>query len=155
MLSLKKKKKVETKSRRHGGSVNDLQDRVVMMCVDIPSEGSAGDSRGEEQGFDGSGGGGRRSERSVSPGARGGERSRRDVRRVYLDSPSAEGYYTVCSTLRVKELYGPLSPPSAPMLIDMKKVYQQTNLQNLEQAFNVAETNLGVTRLLDPEGEDP
>uniref|UniRef100_A0A8C9TYD7 Plectin b n=1 Tax=Scleropages formosus TaxID=113540 RepID=A0A8C9TYD7_SCLFO len=41
-----------------------------------------------------------------------------------------------------------------PMLIDMKKVYQQTNLQNLEQAFNVAETNLGVTRLLDPEDVD-
>lgn len=39
------------------------------------------------------------------------------------------------------------------MLIDMSKVYRQTNLQNLEQAFSVAENSLGVTRLLDPEGE--
>nr|XP_023670973.1 plectin-like isoform X8 [Paramormyrops kingsleyae] len=41
-----------------------------------------------------------------------------------------------------------------PMLIDMSKVYRQTNLQNLEQAFNVAESSLGVTRLLDPEDVD-
>ncbi|XP_048880702.1 plectin-like isoform X21 [Brienomyrus brachyistius] len=41
-----------------------------------------------------------------------------------------------------------------PMLIDMSKVYRQTNLQNLEQAFTVAENSLGVTRLLDPEDVD-
>ncbi|XP_061632154.1 plectin-like isoform X3 [Phyllopteryx taeniolatus] len=41
-----------------------------------------------------------------------------------------------------------------PRLIDMGKVYHQTNLQNLEQAFNVAEKDLGVTRLLDPEDVD-
>lgn len=35
----------------------------------------------------------------------------------------------------------------------MGKVYHQSNLQNLEQAFNVAEKDLGVTRLLDPEGK--
>lgn len=35
----------------------------------------------------------------------------------------------------------------------MGKVYQQTNLENLEQAFSVAEKDLGVTRLLDPEGK--
>lgn len=40
-----------------------------------------------------------------------------------------------------------------PRLIDMSKVYRQTNVQNLEYAFNVAETDLGVTRLLDPEGK--
>lgn len=40
-----------------------------------------------------------------------------------------------------------------PRLIDMSKVYRQTNLENLEQAFSVAEQELGVTRLLDPEGE--
>lgn len=40
-----------------------------------------------------------------------------------------------------------------PNLIDMSKVYRQTNQQNLEQAFSVAERELGVTRLLDPEGE--
>uniref|UniRef100_A0A7N4NYR6 Plectin n=1 Tax=Sarcophilus harrisii TaxID=9305 RepID=A0A7N4NYR6_SARHA len=41
-----------------------------------------------------------------------------------------------------------------PMLIDMNKVYQQSNLENLDQAFNVAERELGVTRLLDPEDVD-
>ncbi|XP_022529498.2 plectin isoform X5 [Astyanax mexicanus] len=41
-----------------------------------------------------------------------------------------------------------------PRLVDMSKVYRQTNLQNLEQAFNVAEKELGVTRLLDPEDVD-
>ncbi|XP_054638371.1 plectin-like isoform X8 [Dunckerocampus dactyliophorus] len=41
-----------------------------------------------------------------------------------------------------------------PRLIDMGKVYQQSNLQNLEQAFYVAEKDLGVTRLLDPEDVD-
>ncbi|XP_013874560.1 plectin isoform X25 [Austrofundulus limnaeus] len=41
-----------------------------------------------------------------------------------------------------------------PRLIDMGKVYQQTNHENLEQAFSVAERDLGVTRLLDPEDVD-
>ncbi|KAF6739871.1 Plectin [Oryzias melastigma] len=41
-----------------------------------------------------------------------------------------------------------------PRLIDMGKVYQQSNLENLEQAFSVAEKDLGVTRLLDPEDVD-
>ncbi|XP_049903161.1 plectin-like isoform X5 [Epinephelus moara] len=41
-----------------------------------------------------------------------------------------------------------------PRLIDMGKVYRQTNLENLEQAFGVAERDLGVTRLLDPEDVD-
>ncbi|XP_053736892.1 plectin isoform X3 [Synchiropus splendidus] len=41
-----------------------------------------------------------------------------------------------------------------PRLIDMGRVYQQSNLENLEQAFNVAERDLGVTRLLDPEDVD-
>lgn len=40
-----------------------------------------------------------------------------------------------------------------PTLIDMSKVYRQTNQENLEQAFSVAERDLGVTRLLDPEGK--
>lgn len=40
-----------------------------------------------------------------------------------------------------------------PNLIDMSKVYRQTNLENLEQAFSMAERELGVTRLLDPEGK--
>ncbi|XP_058503111.1 plectin isoform X9 [Solea solea] len=41
-----------------------------------------------------------------------------------------------------------------PRLIDMGRVYRQTNVENLEQAFNVAEKDLGVTRLLDPEDVD-
>ncbi|XP_061772372.1 plectin isoform X25 [Nerophis ophidion] len=41
-----------------------------------------------------------------------------------------------------------------PRLIDMGRVYQQSNLENLEQAFHVAEKDLGVTRLLDPEDVD-
>ncbi|XP_028919848.1 plectin isoform X5 [Ornithorhynchus anatinus] len=41
-----------------------------------------------------------------------------------------------------------------PMLIDMNKVYHQSNLENLDQAFGVAERDLGVTRLLDPEDVD-
>ncbi|XP_058132135.1 plectin isoform X18 [Dasypus novemcinctus] len=41
-----------------------------------------------------------------------------------------------------------------PTLIDMNKVYHQTNLENLDQAFSVAERDLGVTRLLDPEDVD-
>ncbi|XP_051813192.1 plectin isoform X15 [Acanthochromis polyacanthus] len=41
-----------------------------------------------------------------------------------------------------------------PRLIDMSKVYRQTNMENLEHAFSVAERDLGVTRLLDPEDVD-
>ncbi|XP_057210468.1 plectin a isoform X5 [Triplophysa rosa] len=41
-----------------------------------------------------------------------------------------------------------------PNLIDMNKVYRQTNLENLEQAFSIAERDMGVTRLLDPEDVD-
>uniref|UniRef100_A0A3B3VQA4 Plectin a n=1 Tax=Poecilia latipinna TaxID=48699 RepID=A0A3B3VQA4_9TELE len=41
-----------------------------------------------------------------------------------------------------------------PSLIDMNQVYRQTNQENLEQAFSVAERELGVTRLLDPEDVD-
>ncbi|KAM9738579.1 plectin a isoform 4-T4 [Menidia menidia] len=41
-----------------------------------------------------------------------------------------------------------------PTLINMSQVYRQTNQENLEQAFSVAERDLGVTRLLDPEDVD-
>ncbi|XP_006879488.1 PREDICTED: plectin [Elephantulus edwardii] len=41
-----------------------------------------------------------------------------------------------------------------PMLVDMNKVYRQTSLENLDQAFSIAERDLGVTRLLDPEDVD-
>lgn len=39
-----------------------------------------------------------------------------------------------------------------PDLIDMEMVSQQSNGENLEQAFEIAES-LGVTRLLDAEGK--
>lgn len=39
-----------------------------------------------------------------------------------------------------------------PDLIDMELVSRQSNRENLEQAFEIAES-LGVTRLLDAEGE--
>ena len=42
--------------------------------------------------------------------------------------------------------------PSRPDLIDMEVVTHQSNRDNLEQAFEIAES-LGVTRLLDAEGE--
>ncbi|XP_031432418.1 plectin-like isoform X14 [Clupea harengus] len=41
-----------------------------------------------------------------------------------------------------------------PRYIDMTKVFRQNNIENLEQAFNIAEKDLGVTRLLDPEDVD-
>ncbi|KAG8515369.1 Plectin, partial [Galemys pyrenaicus] len=41
-----------------------------------------------------------------------------------------------------------------PTLVDMSQVYRQSNLENLDQAFSVAERDLGVTRLLDPEDVD-
>ncbi|XP_039978369.1 plectin a isoform X3 [Xiphias gladius] len=41
-----------------------------------------------------------------------------------------------------------------PTLIDMSQVFRQSNQENLEQAFSVAERDLGVTRLLDPEDVD-
>lgn len=41
-----------------------------------------------------------------------------------------------------------------PDMVDMTRVSAQTNRSNLEQAFTVAE-QLGVARLLDPEGETP
>lgn len=45
-----------------------------------------------------------------------------------------------------------LATISRPDLIDMEVVSQQSNRENLEQAFEIAES-LGVTRLLDAEGE--
>lgn len=39
-----------------------------------------------------------------------------------------------------------------PDLIDYEKITKVDAEQNLEQAFDVAETHLGITPLLDPEG---
>ncbi|KAL7883790.1 hypothetical protein SRHO_G00014480 [Serrasalmus rhombeus] len=52
------------------------------------------------------------------------------------------------------KLFNAIIHKHRPNLIDMSKVYRQTNLENLEQAFSMAERELGVTRLLDPEDVD-
>ncbi|XP_068094244.1 plectin isoform X4 [Hyperolius riggenbachi] len=58
------------------------------------------------------------------------------------------------SSWRDGRLFNAIIHRHKPMLIDMNRVYRQTNLVNLDQAFTVAERDLGVTRLLDPEDVD-
>ncbi|KAG2468780.1 SYNE1 protein, partial [Polypterus senegalus] len=41
-----------------------------------------------------------------------------------------------------------------PDLVDMDKVRRRSNRENLEEAFSIAETELGIPRLLDPEDVD-
>ncbi|XP_053287892.1 plectin isoform X5 [Pleuronectes platessa] len=52
------------------------------------------------------------------------------------------------------KLFNAVIHKHCPRHIDMGKVYRQNNIENLEQAFNVAEREMGVTRLLDPEDVD-
>ncbi|XP_056153839.1 plectin a isoform X2 [Lampris incognitus] len=70
-----------------------------------------------------------------------------------------EGYHGMrcdnfTTSWRDGKLFNAVIHKHRPTLIDMNKVYQQTNQVNLEQAFTVAERDLGVTRLLDPEDVD-
>ncbi|KAM3858252.1 plectin a [Diretmus argenteus] len=70
-----------------------------------------------------------------------------------------EGYHGMrcdnfTTSWRDGKLFNAVIHKHRPTLIDMSKVYRQTNQQNLEQAFSVAEKELGVTRLLDPEDVD-
>uniref|UniRef100_A0A8C5Q7K6 Plectin n=1 Tax=Leptobrachium leishanense TaxID=445787 RepID=A0A8C5Q7K6_9ANUR len=58
------------------------------------------------------------------------------------------------SSWRDGRLFNAIIHRHKPMLIDMNRVYRQNNLENLDQAFSVAERELGVTRLLDPEDVD-
>ncbi|XP_059496941.1 plectin-like isoform X6 [Stegostoma tigrinum] len=58
------------------------------------------------------------------------------------------------SSWRDGKLFNAVIHRHRPILIDMNKVYRQKNQENLEQAFSVAERELGVTRLLDPEDVD-
>ncbi|KAL2084633.1 hypothetical protein ACEWY4_020151 [Coilia grayii] len=154
------KRRLTFRKRRSSGSlasVSDGEDRVVMVCEDIPSEGSCDSGRGSQSpGGMSSGDSERGVHRSLSLSQREGSRQRSTGRQLSLrethssDSsspPSPGDHYAVRSTLHVKEMYG-------PRLVDMSKVYRQTNIENLEQAFNVAERDLGVTRLLDPEDVD-
>uniref|UniRef100_A0A3Q3LI37 Plectin n=1 Tax=Mastacembelus armatus TaxID=205130 RepID=A0A3Q3LI37_9TELE len=52
------------------------------------------------------------------------------------------------------KLFNAIIHKHRPTLIDMSQVYRQSNQENLEQAFSVAERELGATRLLDPEDVD-
>ncbi|XP_041039511.1 plectin-like isoform X7 [Carcharodon carcharias] len=58
------------------------------------------------------------------------------------------------SSWRDGRLFNAVIHRHRPVLIDMNKVYRQKNQENLEQAFTIAERELGVTRLLDPEDVD-
>lgn len=44
--------------------------------------------------------------------------------------------------------------PSRPDLIEFHKLTRSNATHNLQQAFNIAEQHLGLTKLLDPEGEN-
>ncbi|XP_056269943.1 plectin a isoform X4 [Pseudoliparis swirei] len=52
------------------------------------------------------------------------------------------------------KLFNAIVHKHRPNLIDMSQVYRQSNQENLEQAFSLADRELGVTRLLDPEDVD-
>lgn len=57
-----------------------------------------------------------------------------------------------CSPTRTRATLLPLVP-SRPDLIEFHKLTRSNATHNLQQAFNVAEQHLGLTKLLDPEGE--
>lgn len=40
-----------------------------------------------------------------------------------------------------------------PDLVDMEQIWRRPNRENLQEAFLLAETELGIPQLLDPEGE--
>ncbi|XP_046874484.1 plectin a [Hypomesus transpacificus] len=70
-----------------------------------------------------------------------------------------EGYHGMrcdnfTSSWRDGKLFNAIIHKHRPHLIDMGKVYRQSSQENLEQSFSVAERELGVTRLLDPEDVD-
>ncbi|KAJ8000282.1 hypothetical protein DPEC_G00203220 [Dallia pectoralis] len=70
-----------------------------------------------------------------------------------------EGYHGLrcdnfTTSWRDGRLFSAIIHKHRPSLIDMTKMYRQTHVENLEQAFSVAEKDLGVTRLLDPEDVD-
>ncbi|KAK7157233.1 hypothetical protein R3I93_008645 [Phoxinus phoxinus] len=70
-----------------------------------------------------------------------------------------EGYHGIrcdnfTTSWRDGKLFNAVIHKHEPRFIDMSKVYHLSNLENLEQAFSVAEQKLGVTRLLDPEDVD-
>ncbi|XP_061903122.1 plectin a isoform X2 [Entelurus aequoreus] len=58
------------------------------------------------------------------------------------------------SNWRDGKLFNAIIHKHRPGLVDLDQVGRQSNQKNLEQAFSVAERELGVTRLLDPEDVD-
>uniref|UniRef100_A0A8C4NE86 Calponin-homology (CH) domain-containing protein n=1 Tax=Eptatretus burgeri TaxID=7764 RepID=A0A8C4NE86_EPTBU len=58
------------------------------------------------------------------------------------------------SSWRDGKLFNGIIHKYRPDVIDMHKVYNQSNQENLQQAFVLAEKNFGVARLLDPEDVD-
>ncbi|XP_056141829.1 plectin-like isoform X2 [Lampris incognitus] len=78
---------------------------------------------------------------------------------LFWSQRMTEGYQGIrcdnfTTSWRDGKLFNAVIHKHHPRLIDMGRVYRQTNLENLEQAFTVAEKDLGVTRLLDPEDVD-
>lgn len=61
-------------------------------------------------------------------------------------------YIKINSYGLINELHTIFCATFRPDLIDMEMVSHQSNQENLEQAFEIAES-LGVTRLLDAEGK--
>ncbi|XP_073781810.1 plectin isoform X11 [Danio rerio] len=78
---------------------------------------------------------------------------------LFWSQRMVDGYHGIrcdnfTTSWRDGKLFNAIIHKHEPRLIDMPKVYRQTNMENLEQAFTVAEKELGVTRLLDPEDVD-
>ncbi|TRY83017.1 hypothetical protein DNTS_007640 [Danionella cerebrum] len=150
MFSLKRR--LSFKKRRTGStstmasSVSDLEDHVVMLCEEIPSESSLDSGRSSQ------------STETHSPMGSGHEIHHKSE---FEDKELHRGFGM--DGLRLIEHSGShrgdlysvhFAEMNGPRLIDMPRVYRQSNLENLEQAFSVAENKLGVTRLLDPEDVD-
>ncbi|XP_056332092.1 uncharacterized protein plecb [Danio aesculapii] len=78
---------------------------------------------------------------------------------LFWSQRMVDGYHGIrcdnfTTSWRDGKLFNAIIHKHEPRFIDMPKVYRQTNMENLEQAFTVAEKELGVTRLLDPEDVD-
>lgn len=108
------KKKLSIKKRRtssSSNSVSDAEDRVVMVCEEIPSETSADSRRGSHSA------GTRSSEGSSAGDIENGQAwssvnmspklglRMEDGSNGYILAPSPGDHYAVRSTLHVKELY--------------------------------------------------
>ncbi|CAG5956560.1 unnamed protein product [Menidia menidia] len=127
---LHSRRRLGSSSSSAAGSVGDLEDRVIMTCEEIPVQGSS------DWGL---------SSHSLEGGSSQAS-SRASSRTSIRGPPHLSGIRPACTE--------PGRAVRVPTLIDMSQVYRQTNQENLEQAFSVAERDLGVTRLLDPEDVD-